>query len=105
MAPKKTSYPKQDIKVLLLEGISPNAVETFRAAGYSNIVTHAKSLPEDELRKAIADAHFIGIRSRTHLSAEVLSDAKRLLAIGLSADEIWCAIEAPGPWTLSITEA
>ena len=79
---KKTSYPKQDIKVLLLEGISPNAVETFRAAGYSNIVTHAKSLPEDELRKAIADAHFIGIRSRTHLSAEVLADAKRLLAIG-----------------------
>jgi D-3-phosphoglycerate dehydrogenase len=51
MAPKKTSYPKQDIKVLLLEGISPNAVETFRAAGYSNIVTHAKSLPEDELRQ------------------------------------------------------
>ena len=82
MPPKKTSYPKQDIKVLLLEGISPSAVETFRAAGYSNIVTHAKSLPEDELRKAIADAHFVGIRSRTHLSAAVLADAKRLMAIG-----------------------
>ena len=82
MPPKKTSYPKQDIKVLLLEGISPNAVETFRAAGYSNVVTHAKSLPEDELRKAIADAHFVGIRSRTQLSAEVLADAKRLMAIG-----------------------
>jgi D-3-phosphoglycerate dehydrogenase len=82
MAPKKTSYPKQDIKVLLLEGISPNAVETFRAAGYSNIVTHAKSLPEDELRQAIADAHFIGIRSRTQLTAEVLADARRLLAVG-----------------------
>ncbi|HOU64577.1 MAG TPA: NAD(P)-dependent oxidoreductase, partial [Thermomonas sp.] len=82
MAPKKTSYPKQDIKVLLLEGISPNAVETFRAAGYSNIVTHAKSLPEDELRQAIADAHFIGIRSRTQLTAGVLADARRLLAVG-----------------------
>ncbi len=79
---KKTSYPKQDIKILLLEGISANAVETFRAAGYSNVVTHAKSLPEDALREAIADAHFIGIRSRTQLTADVLSEAKRLLAIG-----------------------
>ncbi|RZA17784.1 MAG: phosphoglycerate dehydrogenase, partial [Lysobacteraceae bacterium] len=70
MPPKKTSYPKQDIKVLLLEGVSPSAVDTFRAAGYSNIVTHAKSLPEDELRKAIADAHFVGIRSRTQLTSE-----------------------------------
>ena len=51
MPPKKTSYPKQDIKVLLLEGISPNAVETFRAAGYDNVVTHAKSLPEEDLRE------------------------------------------------------
>ena len=66
---KKTSYPKQDIKILLLDGLSPNAVETFRAAGYSNIVTHAKSLPADELRKVIDDAHFIGIRSRTQLTA------------------------------------
>ncbi len=79
---KKTSYPKQDIKVLLLEGISANAVETFRAAGYSNVVSHAKSLPEDELRIAVADAHFIGIRSRTQLTAPVLAEAKRLLAIG-----------------------
>ena len=82
MPPQKTSYPKQDIKILLLEGISANAVETFRAAGYGNIVAHAKSLPEDELRKAIADAHFIGIRSRTQLTAEVLAEARRLLAIG-----------------------
>ena len=79
---KKTSYPKQDIKILLLEGISANAVETFRAAGYSNVVTHATSLPEDALRRAIADAHFVGIRSRTQLTAGVLADAKRLLAVG-----------------------
>ena len=79
---KKTSYPKQDIKVLLLEGISPSAVETFRAAGYTQIEQHAKSLPEDELRRAIADAHFVGIRSRSHLSADVLAEGRRLLAIG-----------------------
>jgi D-3-phosphoglycerate dehydrogenase len=79
---KKTSFPKQDIQVVLLEGISPSAADTFRAAGYSNIVTHAKSLPEDELRLAIADAHFVGIRSRTQLTAGVLAEARRLLAVG-----------------------
>jgi len=78
----RTSYPKQDIRVLLLEGVSQTAVDTFRAAGYGNIDLHAKSLPEDELRRRIADAHFVGIRSRTQLTAGVLADAKRLLAIG-----------------------
>ncbi|MFC3715869.1 phosphoglycerate dehydrogenase [Luteimonas soli] len=79
---KKTSYPRQDIRVLLLEGVSQTAVDTFRDAGYTNIDLHAKSLPEDELRQRIADAHFIGIRSRTQLTAEVLADARRLLAVG-----------------------
>ncbi|HTL14534.1 MAG TPA: phosphoglycerate dehydrogenase [Thermomonas sp.] len=79
---KKTSFPKQDIQVVLLECISPSAADTFRAAGYSNIVTHAKALPEDELRRAIAGAHFIGIRSRTQLTAGVLAEARRLLAVG-----------------------
>src|SRR3546814_10159246 len=79
---KKTSYPRQDIRVLLLEGVSQTAVDTFRDAGYTSIDLHAKSLPEDELRRRIADAHFIGIRSRTQLTAEVLAEARRLLAVG-----------------------
>src|SRR3546814_6797104 len=78
---KKTSYPRQDIRVLLLEGVSQTAVDTFRDAGYTSIDLHAKSLPEDELRRRIADAHFIGIRSRTQLTAEVLAEARRLLAV------------------------
>ncbi|KRG39516.1 D-3-phosphoglycerate dehydrogenase [Stenotrophomonas pictorum JCM 9942] len=82
MSPKKTSFPKQDIRVLLLEGVSPTAVDTFKAAGYSQIELHSKSLPEDELKARIAEAHIIGIRSRTHLSAEVLAHAKRLIAVG-----------------------
>src|SRR5262249_24455878 len=45
----KTSYPKQDIKVLLLEGVSQTALESLRAAGYSNIEFHEKALPPDEL--------------------------------------------------------
>lgn len=79
---KKTSYPRSDIKVLLLEGVSPSAVDVFRQAGYSQIELHEKSLSGDLLKKAIADAHIVGIRSRTQLTAEVLAEARRLLAVG-----------------------
>ena len=82
MSPKKTSFPKQDIRVLLLEGVSQTAVEVFSAAGYSQIEAHTKALPEDELKARIAEAHIVGIRSRTQLSAEVLAEAKRLIAVG-----------------------
>ena len=78
----KTSFPKQDIKVLLLEGVSQNAVETFRQAGYTQIEYHQKSLPEAELKARVAEAHIVGIRSRSHLTAEVLAEAKRLIAVG-----------------------
>ena len=68
--------------MLLLEGVSQSAVEAFQSAGYSQIDFHQKSLPEDELKKRIADAHIVGIRSRTQLSAEVLAEARKLMAIG-----------------------
>src|SRR3546814_11012470 len=80
---QKTSYPRQDIRVLLLEGVSQTAVDTFRDAGYTNIDLHANSLPEDELRRRLSDANFIGIRSRTQLTAEVLADARHLPPVGL----------------------
>jgi D-3-phosphoglycerate dehydrogenase len=79
---KKTSFPKQDIRVLLLEGISRTAIATFEAAGYTQIEWHEKALPEDELKRRIADAHLVGIRSRTQLNAEVLAQARRLIAVG-----------------------
>ncbi|HUP90690.1 MAG TPA: phosphoglycerate dehydrogenase [Solimonas sp.] len=79
---KKTSFPKQDIKVLLLEGVAQTAVQSFRDAGYSNLEYHEKSLPEAQLMQAIADAHIVGIRSRTQLSAPVLAQARRLLTVG-----------------------
>jgi D-3-phosphoglycerate dehydrogenase len=78
----QTSFPRQDIKVLLLEGVSASAVESFRRAGYSHVELHAKSLPEAELKQRIADAHIVGIRSRTQLSDDVLAQAKRLIAVG-----------------------
>ena len=77
-----TSLEKNKIKVLLLEGVHPSAVEAFRADGYSNIEYHPKSLAEPELTAAVADAHFIGIRSATHLTAQVLEHATRLVGVG-----------------------
>ncbi len=82
MSPKKTSFPKQDIRVLLLEGVSQTAIDVFSAAGYSQIEVHSKALPDEELKARIAEAHIVGIRSRTQLSAEVLTHAKRLMAVG-----------------------
>ncbi|MBS0583534.1 MAG: phosphoglycerate dehydrogenase [Proteobacteria bacterium] len=78
----KTSFPKQDIKVLLLEGVSQTALDTFKAAGYTNIEFHKKSIPTDALKKSIADAHIVGIRSRTNLSADVFAQARKLIAVG-----------------------
>jgi len=78
----KTSFPKQDIKVLLLEGVSRSAVESFQRAGYSQIEYHEKALPEADLKARIAEAHIVGIRSRTHLTDDVLQQAKRLIAVG-----------------------
>jgi D-3-phosphoglycerate dehydrogenase / 2-oxoglutarate reductase len=78
----QTSYPRQDIKVLLLEGVSASAVESFQRAGYSHVELHATALPEAELKARIADAHIVGIRSRTQLSEAVLAQAKRLIAVG-----------------------
>ena len=78
----KTSFPKQDIKILLLEGISRTALDALRTAGYSNIEFHEKALAQPELRRRVADAHLIGIRSRTNLTAEILGEARRLIAVG-----------------------
>ncbi len=78
----QTSFPKQDIKVLLLEGVSQSALAAFEAGGYSNIEFHEKALSDQELKRRIADAHLVGIRSRTQLTAEVFGEAKRLIAVG-----------------------
>ncbi|MCO5785591.1 phosphoglycerate dehydrogenase [Pseudomonas sp. G11-1] len=78
----KTSLDKSKIKFLLLEGVHQTAVDTLQAAGYTNIDYHTGSLPEEQLKEAIADAHFIGLRSRTQLTADVLAHAHKLVAVG-----------------------
>jgi len=77
-----TSLDKSKIKFLLLEGIHPSALDVIRAAGYSQIEAIAGALPDDELKRKIADAHFVGIRSRTQLTEEVFAHASKLVAVG-----------------------
>jgi len=82
MSINKNSLAKDKIKILLLEGVHQSALEELRAKGYSNIEYIKTSLSNDDLIEKIADVHFIGIRSRTQLTDEVLSHAKKLVAIG-----------------------
>jgi D-3-phosphoglycerate dehydrogenase len=70
------------MKIVLLEGVHDRAVENFKRHGYTAIERHKKALTGDELREAVAEAHFIGIRSRTRLTAEAIAAAPRLLSIG-----------------------
>lgn len=78
----KTSLDKSKIKILLLEGVHSSAVQTFTKAGYSNVELLAHALEGDELKAKIADVHFVGVRSRTQLTREVLEVAKKLVGIG-----------------------
>jgi D-3-phosphoglycerate dehydrogenase len=79
---RRISLAKEKIKVVLLEGIHPSAVELLHAHGYTQVVTAAKALAGDALVEAVADAHFLGIRSRTQLTREVLERATKLAAVG-----------------------
>ncbi|QIW15311.1 D-3-phosphoglycerate dehydrogenase [Pasteurellaceae bacterium RH1A] len=78
----KVSLDKSKIKFLLVEGVHQNAIDVLKAAGYTNIEFHKGALDGQALLDAIKDAHFIGIRSRTFLTEEVLAHAQKLIAIG-----------------------
>jgi len=79
---EKLSLPKSRIKILLLENIHKTAVDLFKRNGYSNIESVAGALEPDELKARLKDVHFVGIRSRTRLTKEILSGAEKLLTIG-----------------------
>ncbi|URI10216.1 phosphoglycerate dehydrogenase [Aquincola tertiaricarbonis] len=79
---QRLSVAKDKLKFVLLEGIHATAVDALQADGYTQIVTSPKALTGDALVEAIHDAHFLGIRSRTQLTAEVLQQAPKLAAVG-----------------------
>ncbi len=75
------SYPKNRIKVLLLENIHHSAATLMTEEGYQVEIV-AGSLSEEELAEKIKGVSILGIRSKTQVTEKVLKNAKRLLAIG-----------------------
>lgn len=82
MAKDKTSYPRDKIKILLLENISDAAVDELKSGGYADIQKINGALSEDQLKKAVKGVHLLGIRSKTQISKNVIDSADKLLAIG-----------------------
>lgn len=77
-----TSFPKENIKVLLLENVHSSAHEIFGAEGFQ-VEAVPRALKEDELAARLADGvHLLGIRSKTRVTAKALEAGKRLLSVG-----------------------
>lgn len=81
--PKRAlSLPKDRIRILLLEGVHESAVDLLAEEGYRSVEHLTQALPPGELRARIARVHMLGIRSRTHLTRDILAAAPRLFAVG-----------------------
>ncbi|GAB4218645.1 MAG: hypothetical protein Fur009_0430 [Candidatus Microgenomates bacterium] len=79
--PRAFSYPKNRIKVLLLENINNEAVKLFEKEGYQ-IDYYSSSLEKEKLIEKIKDISILGIRSKTYVDENILLQAKKLLTIG-----------------------
>lgn len=79
--PMTLSYPKNRIKVLLLENPDARATELFTQEGYQ-VERVPGGLDEDELIERIEGVSILGIRSKTQVTERVLEAANRLIAIG-----------------------
>lgn len=75
------SYPKNRIKILLLENVHPLAVALMKEEGFT-VETHPAAMEEEELCERIKEVSILGIRSKTMVTEKVLEHANRLMAIG-----------------------
>lgn len=82
MKTQQTSYPRNKIKILLLENISDSAVEELKNCGYALIKQIKGALSEADLMREIRGVHILGIRSKTQISENVIAKADKLLAVG-----------------------
>ncbi len=76
-----TSFPREKIRITLLENIHPAAHEVLREAGY-DVEVIPRALEGEELNAAISESFVLGVRSRTKIRAAQLDHGERLLAIG-----------------------
>ena len=77
-----TMPAKEEVRILLLEGVHENAAADFAAQGYAQVELLPQALNEDELTRRIAGVHLLGIRSRTQVTPRVIDAADCLTAIG-----------------------
>ena len=77
-----TSFPKNKIKILLLENIHPSAVDLFEKDGFQVETAKGALAPKDLAAKLADGVHILGIRSKTQVTAEALSAGKNLLSVG-----------------------
>lgn len=75
------SYPKNRIKVLVLENIHTNAFNKLKDEGYT-VQYYTSAMTEEELIEAIKDVSIVCIRSKTHITKRVLENASRLMVVG-----------------------
>jgi len=76
-----TRRPPQELRVLLLENVHPDATASLSKAGYQ-VEALDRALGEAELTERLAHVDVLGIRSNTHVSAAALEAAPHLLAVG-----------------------
>ncbi|MBE7653312.1 phosphoglycerate dehydrogenase [Tenacibaculum finnmarkense] len=78
--PRNISYPKNRIKILLLENVHNDAFTNLTADGFS-VETVSKSLSEEELIDKLKDVHVLGIRSKTQVTKKVIESADKLMVV------------------------
>ena len=79
--PRRLSYPKNRIKILLLENVHPAAFDHLSEDGFA-VELIDRGLSEEELIEKIKGVHVLGIRSKTQVTNKVLDAANKLLVIG-----------------------
>ncbi|CAM1360390.1 phosphoserine phosphatase; phosphoglycerate dehydrogenase [Tenacibaculum sediminilitoris] len=78
--PRNLSYPKNRIKILLLENVHSDAFTKLSGDGFS-VETVSRSLSEDELIEKLKDIHVLGIRSKTQVTRKVIEAAEKLMVV------------------------
>ncbi|WGH75531.1 phosphoglycerate dehydrogenase [Tenacibaculum tangerinum] len=78
--PRNLSYPKNRIKILLLENVHSDAFTKLSSDGFS-VETISRSLSEDELIEKLKDVHVLGIRSKTQVTRKVIEAAEKLMVV------------------------
>ena len=79
---KEVSFPKDKIKILLLEGLHQSAFNEFHKKGYATIDSYKEAMTEQELLDCIENYHIIGIRSKSKMTAPFVSPAQMPITLG-----------------------